>query len=291
MKKNAGPVYVTPLAIWLTAFFLVPLAIIAFYSFLTKGVYGGVVYSFSLEGYRSLANPTFLRITFTTLLIASSSSLLMVFLALPAAYHIARSSKKNFFLFLVIIPFWTNFLIRIYAWIAILGNNGILNSMLIAGGITSHHIQFLYNKYAVILVTVYTYLPFAILPLYSTIEKFDFSLLEAARDLGASKQQSIVRVLLPSIKGGIVTAVIFTFIPSFGSYAIPQILGGSDSLMLGNIIARELTVTRNWPLAASISMVLTVITTIGIVIFLQMNRPAVEKVKRNESFKNSVGGI
>jgi spermidine/putrescine transport system permease protein len=118
----------------------------------------------------------------------------------------------------------------------------------------------LYNKWAVILVTTYTYLTFAILPLYSTIEKFDFSLLEAARDLGATKWQSILKVLLPNIRAGITTAVLFTFIPSFGSYAIPQILGGSDSLMLGNIIARELTITRNWPLAASISVVLTIIT-------------------------------
>lgn len=277
MKRNAGPLYALPLAVWLTAFFLVPLGIIACCSFMGKGVYGGVVSRFSLDGYRALVNPTFLSVSLSTLFIAASSSATMVLLALPAAYFIARSPRKNIFLFLVIIPFWTNFLIRVYAWIAILGNNGFLNSFLIGTGFISNHIQFLYNKYAVILVTVYTYLPFAILPLYSTIEKFDFSLLEAARDLGATKSQSMLRVLLPSIRGGITTAVLFTFIPAFGSYAIPQILGGSDSLMLGNIIARELTITRNWPLAASISMVLTIITTIGVVLFMKFNRSALEK--------------
>jgi spermidine/putrescine transport system permease protein len=260
-------------------FFVVPLSIIAVYSFMSKGIYGGVVWRFSLNGYQALFNPTFLSVSLSTFIIAASSSLLMVLLALPTSYFISRSRKKTLFLLLVIIPFWTNFLIRIYAWIAILGNNGFLNSFLFQSGITTHHIQFLYNKYAVILVTVYTYLPFAILPLYSTIEKFDFSLLEAARDLGATKAQSMFRVLIPSIKGGITTAILFTFIPAFGSYAIPQIIGGSDSLMLGNIIARELTITRNWPLAASISMVLTVVTTFGVLLFMQFNRSTVEKVK------------
>ena len=279
MKRNIGPFYAAPLAVWLTGFFIVPLGIIAFYSFMSKGVYGGVVYRVSFDGYTALFNPTFLAVALSTFLIAASSSAIMVVLALPAAYFIARSPRKNIFLFLVIIPFWTNFLIRIYAWIAILGNNGFLNNFLLTTGMTSHHLQFLYNKYAVVLVTVYTYLPFAILPLYSTIEKFDFSLLEAARDLGATKFQSIFRILIPSIRGGITTAVLFTFIPAFGSYAIPQILGGSDSLMLGNIIARELTVTRNWPLASSISMVLTVITTVGVVLFMRFNRSAIEKVR------------
>lgn len=266
-----------PLTLWLLLFFVVPLVIIVLYSFMSKGIYGGVIYQFSLDSYKSLFNPTFFAIVLSTLFIATSSSFIMVVMALPVAYFIARSKLKNFFLLLVIIPFWTNFLIRIYAWIAILGNNGFLNSFLIATGITSEHIQFLYNKYAVILVTVYTYLPYAILPLYSTIEKFDFSLLEAARDLGATKMQAMIKVLIPSIRGGIFTATLFTFIPAFGSYAIPQILGGSDSLMLGNVIARELTVTRNWPLASSISVVLTIITTIGVMLFIYFNENSSEK--------------
>jgi spermidine/putrescine transport system permease protein len=245
-----------------------------------KGVYGGVVARFSLDAYKALSNFTFLRITAGTLNIAFFTTLAIIVLALPSAYYMARSKHKSVLLFLIIIPFWTNFLIRIYAWIAILGNNGFLNSLLLSTNIIPDHIQFLYNKYAVILVTAYTYLPFAILPLYSTIEKFDFSLLEAAQDLGASKWQSIKKVLLPNIRGGITTAVLFTFIPAFGSYAIPQILGGSDSLMLGNVIARELTVTRNWPLASSISVVLTIITTLGVLVFMRLNRNAAESSRK-----------
>lgn len=279
MKRNPGPLYALPVSIWIAFFFLIPLAIIFTYSFMQKGLYGGVVFNFCLDAYRSLSNPIFLNVTTNTFVIALFSTLLIILLALPTAYFIARSKRKNFLLLLVIIPFWTNFLIRIYAWIAILGNNGFLNSILLSTGLIDSHVQFLYNKYAVILVTAYTYLPFAILPLYSSIEKFDFSLLEAARDLGATKSNATFKILLPNIRGGITTAILFTFIPSFGSYAIPQILGGSDSLMLGNIIARELTITRNWPLASSISVVLTLITTLGVVLFMRLNKNATESVK------------
>ena len=279
MRRNPGPLYALPVSIWIVSFFLIPLAIIFTYSFMQKGLYGGVVFNFTLNAYRALSNPVFLRVTFTTFIIASFSTLIMILLALPTAYFIARNKRRNFLLLLVIIPFWTNFLIRIYAWIAILGNNGFLNSFLLSTGLIDHHMQFLYNKYAVILVTAYTYLPFAILPLYSSIEKFDFSLLEAARDLGATKSDATFKILLPNIRGGITTAILFTFIPSFGSYAIPQILGGSDSLMLGNLIARELTITRNWPLASSISVVLTIITTLGVVLFMRFNKNSTESVK------------
>ncbi len=280
MRKNLGPIYSSPVAVWISSFFLIPMGIIFTYSFMRKGLYGGVIPGFCLDAYSALSNVTFLKITAGTLYIAIFSTLAIIVLAIPSAYFMARSKHKSFLLFLVIIPFWTNFLIRIYAWIAILGNNGFLNNILISTGLLPQHIQFLYNKYAVILVTAYTYLPFAILPLYSTIEKFDFSLLEAAQDLGATKWQALRKVLFPNIRGGITTAILFSFIPAFGSYAIPQILGGSDSLMIGNVIARELTVTRNWPLASSISVVLTIITTLGVVLFMKLNQNASGSVRK-----------
>ena len=201
-------------------------------------------------------------------------------MAIPTAYFIARSSFKKFLLFLIIIPFWTNFLIRIYAWIAILGNNGLVNNWLMKIGLIDNYLPLLYNKWAVIIVMVYAYLPFAILPLYSTIEKFDFQLLEAARDLGASKFQANRKILIPNIKPGITTAVLFTFIPAFGNYAIPQIVGGADSIMVGNVIARELTVTRNWPLSSAISVVLTIVTTIGVLVFLKLNRSKTDELRK-----------
>ena len=273
MKRRFGSLYVMPMTAWITLFFVIPISIIVFYSFLKKGINGGILLEFSLDAYKVLNNPIIFKIMFNTLNVAFFSTLIMVALAIPAAYYMARSKYKNFFMLLVIIPFWTNFLIRIYAWMSILGNNGILNNLLLKTGLITEHIQFLYNTDAVILVTVYSYLPFAILPLYTTIEKFDFSLIDAARDLGANKLTAVLRILLPNIRGGITTAVLFTFIPAFGSYAIPQIIGGTHSYMLGNVIARELTVTRNWPLASSISVVLTLLTTVGVLVFMKLNKP------------------
>lgn len=282
MKKlNYGMIYTSPLTFWITFFFVIPTSIIFIYSFLKKKIWGGVIWEFSLDAYRALANPAFLRVVWFTVVISVAATALTLLLAIPTSYFIARSVRKNLYLFLIVVPFWTNFLIRIFAWISILGNNGFINNILLSLGIIENPIMLLYNQYAIIIVTVYTYLPYAILPLYSTIEKFDFALLEAARDLGASKFQSLLKIFLPGIKGGIMTATIFTFIPALGSYAIPLLVGGQKSYMMGNLIARELKVTMNWPLASSMSVVLTIVTTVGIMIFLNANKGKPEnEVKR-----------
>jgi spermidine/putrescine transport system permease protein len=261
------------MAIWFTAFFLAPLLIIVLYSFLRKGLYGGVVPGdFALNAYRELGNPSFVIITIRTLVTAIVSTFITIIIALPCGYCMARSRHQTFLLLLIIIPFWTNFLIRVFAWMNILGNNGFLNDLLVRIGIIPTYIQFLYNQGSVILVLVYMYLPYAILPLFATIDKFDFSLLEAARDLGATKSQSMTRVLLPNIRSGLYTAVLFTFIPIFGAYAVPLLVGGKDSYMLGNVIADQLTKARNWPLASAISMALTAITTAGVLAMINLQR-------------------
>jgi spermidine/putrescine transport system permease protein len=154
----------------------------------------------------------------------------------------------------------------------ILGNNGFINDFFLRFGLIKDYIPFMYNQRTVTLVLVYMYLPYAILPLFSTIDKFDFSLLEAARELGATKLTSMIKVLLPNIRSGLFTAVLFTFIPIFGAYAVPQLVGGKDSYMLGNVIADQITKSRNWPLASAISMVLTVVTTAGVLIMMNMQR-------------------
>jgi spermidine/putrescine transport system permease protein len=264
VKKNYGLIYSAPIAVWITVFFVCPIMIIVLYSFLQKGLYGGVEMNFSLEAYRALMNPVFGRVAFNTFIISLISTVIVIVITLPCGLYMARSKNKNVLLTLVVIPFWTNFLIRIYAWIAILGNNGIINEVLHKLKLADHYVPFLYNETAVILVLVYAYLPYAIMPLYSTMEKFDFSLLEAARDLGASHTQSLRKIMLPNIRGGIVTAILFTFIPIFGAYAVPLLVGGKDSFMLGNIIADQITKTRNWPLASAISMVITLVTTVGL---------------------------
>jgi spermidine/putrescine transport system permease protein len=272
-RRNYGPLYSAPMTVWFTLFFLAPLLIIVLDSFLKKGLYGGVVPgAFTLEAYRELANPSFVIITVRTLVTAIVSTAITIIIALPCGYCMARSKHQTFLLLLIIIPFWTNFLIRVFAWMNILGNNGFLNDLLVRTGLISNYMPFLYNQKAVVLVLIYMYLPYAILPLYATIDKFDFSLLEAARDLGATKAQSMTRVLLPNIRSGLYTAVLFTFIPIFGAYAVPLLVGGRDSYMLGNVIADQLTKARNWPLASAISMALTAITTLGVLVMLNLQK-------------------
>jgi spermidine/putrescine transport system permease protein len=272
VRKNYGPFYSFPMAAWFTVFFLTPIIIIVIYSFLKKGLYGGVEWEFSPEAYLSLSNPSFLVITGRTLITSVIATVITILVALPCGYYMARSKHQTLLLLLIIIPFWTNFLIRVFAWMNILGNNGFVNEFLMRFNLISEYIPFMYNQNAVTLVLVYMYLPYAILPLFSTIDKFDFSLLEAARDLGAGKVRAMIKVLLPNIKSGLFTAVLFTFIPIFGAYAVPQLVGGKDSYMLGNIIADQILRSRNWPLASAISMVLTVVTTFGILVMMNMQR-------------------
>ncbi|MDR2741254.1 MAG: ABC transporter permease [Treponema sp.] len=261
------------MALWFTVFFLAPLIIIVVYSFHRKGLYGGIAAGrLSMDAYKSLGNPSFVVITVRTVITSLIATAITILLALPCGYYMAKSRHQTALLLVIIIPFWTNFLIRVFAWMNILGNNGFLNEFLLRIGLIRDYIQFIYNQPAVILVLVYMYLPYAILPLFSTIDKFDFSLLEAARDLGASKPTAIVKVLFPNIRSGIYTAVLFTFIPIFGAYAVPLLVGGKESYMLGNVVADQLTKARNWPLASAISMVLTLVTTAGILVMMSLQK-------------------
>ena len=209
-------------------------------------------------------NPSFAMVVIRTLWISVLSTFLCILIAIPCGYAMAKSKHQTFLLFLIIIPFWTNSLIRIYAWISILSTEGFINSLLIRLGLIDEGLKLIYNNGAVVLVLIYMYLPFAILPLFTTIDKFDFSLFDAARDLGATKLGSIVRVLFPNIKSGLSTAFIFTFIPIFGAYTVPLLVGGKDSTMIGNIIVDQVSKTRNWPLASAFSMILTLISLIGV---------------------------
>lgn len=272
LKKNPGPVYAWPMGLWFTVFFVVPLLIILVYSFLKKALYGGVDWQFSLEAYRQMFNPNYAIVLFRTIKLSLISTLITILLALPCGYAVARSSKQTLILILIMIPFWTNSLIRIFAWMSILSSDGLLSSLLHQWGILKETTTLLYNQGAVVLVSVYMYLPYAILPIFTSIDRFDFSLLEAARDLGATKAESMFKVLLPSIKTGIITAIIFTFIPIFGAYTVPLLVGGKDSYMIGNIIVDQINKTRNWPLAAAFSLVITVLSMLGVLWMLLSNK-------------------
>ena len=264
--------YAFPITLWLTLFFMIPMLIVLSYAFLKKGTYGGVEFSFSMAAFSIFQDKVFLTVLWKTIYISMWITALTVFFSIPVAYYIARSRYKQELLFFIIIPFWTNFLVRIYSWISLLGSNGFINSLLMKFHILEEPIKFLYNPAAVVVISVYTSLPFAILPLYAVVEKFDFSLLEAARDLGATNCQAFFKVFIPNIKSGIVAATLFTLIPSLGSYAVPKLVGGTNATMLGNIIAQHLTITRNWPLASTISGSLIIITSRAVWLFSKIEK-------------------
>ena len=267
--------YYTPISVWMSIFFGIPTLIILYFSILKKGAYGGVAipWKHTLDSYKTLfTSSDMIRIVMKTLNISFWITIITLILALPTAYFISRSKYKNLWLLLIVIPFWTNFLVRVFSFIAILGNNGIINQFLIKVFKLKTPLELLYNKNAVIIISVYVFLPYAILPLYSAIEKFDFSLLDAASDLGANKFQSLLRIFLPGIKSGIITAMIFTLVPSIGSYAVPDLVGGTDGIMLGNVIASRMFQLRDWPAAASISTIFIILTTIGVWISMTLEK-------------------
>lgn len=267
-QKDLRNLYYLPLTIWMTLFFAIPTVIIVYFSFLKKGPYGGIVSytSYSLKAYKELITPELLKIVLKTFNISVVITAVVIFLSIPTAYFISRSKYKNLWLLLIVIPFWTNFLVRIFALVGLIGNNGIINKFFMKIFNLSAPIPLLYNRVAVVIVSVYIFMPYAILPLYTAIEKFDFSLIDAARDLGANKYQALYKVFLPGIKGGIITAVILTFIPAIGSYAVPDLVGGTDGIMLGNVIASKMFVLRDWPSASAMSTLFIIITVIGVLI-------------------------
>ncbi len=289
-KANPGPAYGWPMGLWFSIFFVVPLVIIVAYSFMKRDMFGGVVHQFSLDAYKQMFSAAYGFIFWRTLWMTVVSTLITIMIALPCGYAIARSRHQTILLILVIVPFLTNSLIRIFAWMSILGENGLLNTVcgffaricfFVTGnsdGVFTPN-QFMYTKFAVILVSVYMYLPYAILPIFTSIDRFDFTLLEAARDLGATKLGSIYRIMIPGIKSGIISALIFTFIPIFGNYTVPQLVGSTESYMLGNIIMDQIQKARNLPLASSFSVALTVVSMAAILYMISSDKKE-EKLKK-----------
>lgn len=289
-KTNPGVFYAWPMGIWFSLFFVIPLVIIVAYSFMKRDMFGGVVKKFTLDAYKAIFTMDeeskrfiYIPVLFRTLWMTVLATFISILIALPCGYAIARSRHQTLLLILVIVPFLTNSLIRIFAWMTILSENGLMNRILelcmkawffITGnkeGVFVSH-KFMFTKGAVILVSIYMYLPYAILPIFTSVDRFDFTLLEAARDLGASKPGAIARILIPGIKSGIISSLIFTFIPIFGNYTVPQLVGSTESYMLGNIIMDQITKARNLPLASAFSVILTVISMLAILIMLSTDK-------------------
>ncbi len=247
---------------WLFLFGFVPLGCIFLLSFLTNDQAHMATLPWTFHNYTELMTPSFSKILWRSTLMASTTTLLCLLLAYPLSYIIVKSKHQTLWLFLIIIPFWTSSLIRIYSLIAILKIHGILNTLLIKLHIISHPIAFLYSNFAVICGMVYNLLPFMVLPIFSNMERFDFCLLEAAQDLGASRLIVFFKVFLPNTFSGIVVGSLMVFLPSMTLFYIPDILGGARSVLLGNLIQQQFLGAENWPQGAATSMLITIIFTL-----------------------------
>ena len=271
-----------PSFVWLLALFLVPTVLVFAIMFKPATPYGGIGEGWTLDTLWTLGNPNYPAIIWRTIWLSILATALCILLATPMGYYMARVSpaRRRMVLLLVILPFWTSFLVRIFAWKVLLHPEGMLKQALVFLGLIAPETSLLYNAYAVLLVMVYTELPFAILPIYAASEKFDFRLIEAAKDLGATSFRAFRSIFLPGIRVGLLTAFLMVFIPSLGSYVIPDIVGGPTSEMIGNKIAQRTFVDRNLPHAAGLSAFLTVAVLIPMV--------AITTLRRKESPKDAL---
>lgn len=264
-----------------------PLLIMLVYSFLTPGDYGGVDWRFSTEGWSSVLMQrdvfddtlsiadAHLSIFWRSLSLSVQTTLVALLLGFPTAYFIATRPEKyrNLWLFLITVPFWTNLLIRTFAIMELIRNEGIINMALMATGAITEPIQMLYTEFAIMVGMTYVYLPLMVLPIYASMEKLDFRLVEAGYDLYASRLMVLRRIILPLTKPGIIAGSILVFIPSLGAFVTPRVLGGGKNMMLGNLISLQFGQGRNWPLGAALSLTLLAVVMIALLVYVRsMNK-------------------
>ncbi len=249
--------FLLPARVWMALFFAAPLAIVCGYSFLTRGDYGGVEQSWTLENFTRLADPLYLGVLWRSIWIAALSTVLCALFGFPLALFISRAGRrKNLYLQLVLLPFWTSFLVRTYAWLFILRDTGLINTVLLRLHAIGSPLPLLYNDGSVLLGLVYNFLPFFVLPMYATLERLDPALLEAAADLGARPFATLRRVIIPVSAPGFVAGSVLVFIPCLGAYLTPDLLGGGKTVMLGNLVQNQFTTARDWPFGSAGSLVL-----------------------------------
>jgi spermidine/putrescine transport system permease protein len=251
----------SPAATYLIIFFMAPLAIVFVYSFLERGVYGGVVWNFTLDNFQRVFDPLYFKTFMRSIYIALATTVTCLILGYPLAYFIAtrERNKRNTLILLLMIPFWTNFLIRTYAWLTILRTHtGLVNVSLLSLGLLREPLPLFGNDFAIILGLVYGWLPVMVLPVYAALDRLDYSLTEAASDLYASGTQVFRRVIWPLSLPGVVAGSLLVFIPSLGAFVTPAILGGGRSLMIGNIISNQFLASHDWPFGSALSTLMMV---------------------------------
>ncbi|MBL6847813.1 MAG: ABC transporter permease [Alphaproteobacteria bacterium] len=262
LKRN---ILLIPGLAWIFIFLILPCILIISLSFFERGIYGGIDYNFNFENYSRVVEFTYLKILLNSSKIAFLSGFFAVLFGYPAAYFIYKAPAKYqiALLFLVMLPFWSNYLIRTYAWMVLLNNQGLINTILINLNIIKEPLNILYTEFSVIIGLIYNYLPFVILSIYSSVSKLDQNLIEASKDLGGSSIKTFFLVTLPLTLPGVAAGFIFVFVLSIGNFITPDLLGGGKFLMIGNLIYDQFLSARDWPFGASLSFVL-----ISIMLFL-----------------------
>jgi spermidine/putrescine transport system permease protein len=284
---------ISPSLFWLVVFFLIPLLLVFAISFGQRGTYGGVKWVLNLQNYLRFFDPLYLRIFGRTFYIAAVTTLICLITGYPLAYFIATRPPRwrNGLILLLMVPFWTNFLVRTYAWILILRDAGLINTFWTGSlhatllhlsslvplpiwepllHVTANPLALFGTDWAIIIGLVYGWLPDMVLPCYAAIERFDFSLVEAAQDLYANRLKSFLRVILPLTMPGIVAGSVLVFIPSLGAYVTPDLLGGAKSIMIGNVIYSQFMSARDYPFGSAISFVLMAVMLVGTLIYFRM---------------------
>ena len=265
MKKNNGSstLPASPYIVWSTLFIVIPLIIIVFFSFTQETSSG---YSFTLENFKRVLNSQYVSVFKRSLILAFESTVLCLILGYPVAYFISKmkSNKRNILIMLFIVPMWMNFLLRTYAWLPILGKNGVINNFLSAIGLNT--INILYTDAAVLLGMVYNFLPFMILPIYTVLIKMDNSLIDAAADLGANKRQIFTKVIFPLSMPGVITGITMVFIPAVSTFVISRLLGGGQYMLLGNLIETQFTTMGDWNFGSALAIFMMIIILISMAI-------------------------
>ena len=256
---------------WLVLFFVVPMAVMLAYSVMPRGIYGGVRPGFTIEHYRRFLDPLYLTILRRTVVVSLACTALCLLLGYPVAYAIARARRwKHVLLFLVVLPFWTSFLVRTFAMIFLLRDSGLINRWLMALGVIREPIVMLYTPFAVLAGLVYGFLPFMILPIYASLEKLDLTLLEAAEVLGAKPAARFRRVTLPLSMPGVVAGCLLVFIPALGSFITSDLLGGAKQLMIGNLVQNQFSAARNWPFGSAASFIVMALVLTAVLLYLRV---------------------
>ena len=263
-----------PGGFWLLVFFLLPILIMFVYSVMPRGIYGGVERGFTLEHYARFFDPLYLQVLQQTFLWSISCTVICLVLGYPVAYVIVRSGRwRNLLLFLVILPFWTSFLVRTFAMIFLMRDTGLINNWLLKLGIIDQSLTILYTPFAVMVGLIYGFLPFMILPIYASLEKLDESLLEAAEVLGAKPSARFRRVTLPLSMPGVVAGCLLVFIPALGSFLTSDLLGGAKELMIGNLVQNQFSAARNWPFGSAASFIVMALVLAAVMIYLRVKDP------------------